>query len=465
MQGPCGFGKTLTAAHIIRSAVSKGKRVIFTVPRINLVDQALNDFHDEGLTEVGVIQANHPATDPSQPVQICSLQSLERREIPKADLVLIDEAHETRKIVVRWMGLPEWEKVPFIGLSATPWAAGLGKLYTDLIIAATTSELIDKGYLSPFRVWAPLKADVSGVGTLAGDYQEDQLAEVMQAPQIVGDVVSTWLQLGANEPTLAFCVNRSHAQLLQAEFERHGVRAGYVDYLSDRNAVKAVGDALASGLIKVVCNVDKLTTGIDWDVRCIINARPTKSEMRYVQAIGRGLRTAPGKQFCRILEHSDTTERLGFVTDIHHDTLSIGKRKESSASERKKPLPKCCPSCGYVRDKGPSCPACGHTVRLRADVDVIDGDLVEMASATKKKAGKAELTMAQKAVLYGELKAYARSRGFKEGWASNQYKAKVGAWPNHPSIKYGPEREPSMATLSWIRSRQIAWAKRKSHAA
>ena len=82
---------------------------------------------------------------------------------------------------------------------------------------------------------------------------------------------------------------------------------------------------------------DCLTTGVDWDVRCIILARPTKSEMLYVQIVGRGLRTADGKADCLILDHSDTTLRLGFVTDIHHERLDPGTRKAGSARREQSP--------------------------------------------------------------------------------------------------------------------------------
>jgi DNA repair protein RadD len=62
-------------------------------------------------------------------------------------------------------------------------------------------------------------------------------------------------------------------------------------------------------------------------LRCLILARPTKSEMLFVQIIGRALRTAPGKDHALILDHSDTTQRLGFVTDIHHDRLDDGSKE------------------------------------------------------------------------------------------------------------------------------------------
>jgi len=82
LQAPTGFGKTLTAAHIIRRARDKGNRVILTVPALPLVDQTVEALEAEGIHCVGVVQANHPRTDREQPVPK-----------PDAAIVLVDEAH------------------------------------------------------------------------------------------------------------------------------------------------------------------------------------------------------------------------------------------------------------------------------------------------------------------------------------------------------------------------------------
>ena len=63
LQAPTGFGKTLTAAHIIQRALDKGKRVAFTVPSINLIDQTVAAFEAEGIHCLGVMQGAHPRTD------------------------------------------------------------------------------------------------------------------------------------------------------------------------------------------------------------------------------------------------------------------------------------------------------------------------------------------------------------------------------------------------------------------
>ena len=111
LQGPTGFGKTLTAAHIIQRALDKGNRVIFTVPALSLIDQTVAAFEAEGIHCVGVMQGYHPTTDSEQPVQVCSVQTLARRQKPDAAIVIIDEAHLAFKSVHDWMADPAWARV------------------------------------------------------------------------------------------------------------------------------------------------------------------------------------------------------------------------------------------------------------------------------------------------------------------------------------------------------------------
>jgi superfamily II DNA or RNA helicase len=123
LQAPTGFGKTLTAAHIIQRALDRGKRVAFSVPALSLIDQSVAAFEAEGIECVGVMQGIHLRTDRDQPVQVCSVQTIARRKRPEVDLILVDEAHELHKEIFRWMA--DCPDVPFIGLSATPWSRGL----------------------------------------------------------------------------------------------------------------------------------------------------------------------------------------------------------------------------------------------------------------------------------------------------------------------------------------------------
>lgn len=459
IQAPTSFGKTKLAAAIVDGARAKGNRVIFAVPALSLIDQTVAEFWAEGIRDIGVIQANHELTNPARPVQVASVQTLQRRDIPLADIVVLDEAHRWFQFYADWMAKAEWEAVPFIGLSATPWTKGLGKHFDDLLIPATIAELIEEGWSSPFRVFAPTHPDLSGVRSMAGDYHEGDLGEAADQPALTADVVETWRKLGEGRPTLVFAVGRAHARHLEARFGETGAGVAYIDAFTDSDEREAIRKRFHSGEIRVVCNVGCLTTGVDWDVRCIVLARPTKSEMLYVQMIGRGLRTADGKTDCLVLDHSDTTLRLGLVTDIHHDKLDMGDRKASSGSrDRSTPLPQECPSCSFLKPpQVHECPHCGFAPQKALEVETADGDLVEFG--TKSKAGP---TPAEKRSWYAQLAGYAAMQGKSEKWVLANYRAKFREWPYRREVE---PITPSAEVGSWIRHRQIAWAKSKKRQA
>ena len=195
---------------------------------------------------------------------------------------------------------------------------------------------------------------------------------------------TTWRDRGENRPTFSFCVNRRHAQHVAERFLEVGVAAEYMDGTTSREDREAVFDRFRAGETRVICNVGVLTTGVDLDVRCISMARPTKSRILFVQTIGRGLRTAEGKDRLLILDHAGNHLRLGMVTDIGQDHLDDGTERQAAnlqTRERTKPLPKLCDECRCViaRDAR-TCSSCGADVRVRTDVESVDGELIELGS-------------------------------------------------------------------------------------
>jgi DNA repair protein RadD len=459
MMGPTGFGKTLTAAHIIQRALDKEKRIAFVVPRKSLVDQAVGDFAHEGLRAVGVVQAYHPMTDGTMPVQVCSAQTLARRKRPDADLVLVDEAHEMHRAVLKWMG--DCPEVPFIGLSATPWSRGLGRYYDDLVIAATTRELIGAGFLSDFVAYAPSEPDLSSVSTGAdGDFKEDELADVMDAPTITGDIVLEWQKRGEDRPTFVFCVGRAHAQHVCERFVEAGAAAEYLDGNTPDDERRDIFERFRAGQTKVLVNIGVLTIGVDLDVRCIVDARPTKSPIKFVQSIGRGLRTAEGKDKLIIIDHAGNHLRLGRVTDISRDRLDDGKKRDGSTKkEQSEPLPKLCPECkALLSYKARECSECNTPIIAISTVREAEGELVELGS--RQSGGKA--TPDQKEQFYAELKWIQSLKGHKSGWCWHQFQARFpGERPSKWFETLAP-REPSISTRNWLKYRAIAYAKRRA---
>lgn len=458
LQLATGAGKTVIAAAIFRNAREKNPsvRLLFVVDAISLIDQTVRAFYSEGLHSIGVIQGDHVMQDWSKPIQVASVQTLQRRSMFKADIVIVDEAHRQNAWLLDIMDSEEYRNTPFIGLSATPWSKGLGNHYDDLLIPVTMQDLIDADFLSKFRVFAAAHPDLGGVKTLAGDYHEGQLSTVMSDGALVADLVSTWQRLGEQRPSLAFCVDRAHAKKVQMRFEEAGIRCGYIDAFTPAPEREAIGKQLEAGELKVVANVACLTTGVDWPfVSCIILARPTKSEMLYVQMSGRGFRPCEGKADCIVLDHADNTLRLGFPTDIHHDQLCTAQKGERTQQERKTPLPKECPSCTFLKPpKVHECPACGFKPERRSEIEEEAGELVRITRA------KLDTSKAEKQRWYSSLQTIARHRGYSKGWISQTYKKRFGVWPQRLN-EFCPV-VPGNDVEQFVKHCMIAFAKRKN---
>ena len=392
--------------------------------------------------------ANHARYKPHSINQVCSPQTLARRPVPRADLVIIDECHVFYGIHHKMMqAMPN---TVFIGLSATPFTKGLGKHYTNLVIGATTTKLTDEGYLVPVKVFAPSKPDLSKIRTIGGDYDEKELFARVNKPKLVADIVDTWVKRSENRPTIGFAVNVLHSQALCEQFKDRGIRAAHIDsYMPKAEREQTVKD-FKDGYIKVLFNVGILDKGFDYpEASCLIMARPTKSLMLYIQQAGRVLRTHSSKEDAIILDHAGNTQSHGFITDDLPQELDDGiKRKVERTEKVQEEKGSICPSCSYVKKRNVyACPCCGFVPKKKdAGIAVETGDLLEV---TRQK-----VTIQDKQKLYSELLYVEVEKGYKRGFAAQMYRNKCGVWPKGltdiPTI-------PSETTLNYIKSRMIAF--------
>ncbi|MDE1493038.1 DEAD/DEAH box helicase, partial [Xenorhabdus bovienii] len=432
---PTGSGKTGLAAFITEGYISREMRVMFCVPYTILVNQTAAKFTEYGLPEheISYVWRDHPNYDPTRLIQIASADTIIRREFPdNIDLLIIDEAHLRRK---RMLEIIRDSDFPVIGLSGTPFAPFLGHYYEKLIKPTTMKELIQRGDLSKYEFYAPTKPDLSGVKSnqsaeYGSDYKEAEIAEIMCGSDLVGDIVSNWLAKGNNQPTICFCVTVSHANFVTVEFNRAGINADIITAETPHEERQIMIHRFEQGATKILVNVGCLLAGFDSDVRCIIYARPTKSEIRWAQALGRGLRTAPGKEACLIFDHSGSVHRLGYPDDIEYDELpskNDGMKSSSSYREQEKreKLPKECSSCHYMKPAGVYvCPKCGFKPLVGEDIDVD-------TSRTIQKLSKKEriYTQAEKQSFYSQLKYYQNQRAsqgktISNGWVFYTFKEK-----------------------------------------
>ena len=340
----------------------------------------------------GIIQAGFPAR-PLEDVQVASIQTLHRRaihaetmDLPPADLLVIDEAHHCPANTYRKI-IASYPEAILLGLTATPCRGdgrGLGGIFETIIECPQVAALIEQGFLVKTRVYAPINPDLTGVRTVAGDYVESQLADRMDRPKLIGDIVTHWHKFGERRKTVAFTVNVSHSVHLRDEFIKSGVRAEHIDGSTPKPERDASLARLASGEIELVTNCMVLTEGWDMpEVGCCILARPTKKMGLFRQMIGRVLRPADGKTDAIVLDHSGAVLRHGFVEDPVEWTLDPDRRAESPAHAAR-----CehyasrlleCSQCGAVRIAGEPCGHCGFLPqRPPRSIRFEDGDLAEV---------------------------------------------------------------------------------------
>jgi superfamily II DNA or RNA helicase len=452
LAAPCSFGKTTVASHLIQNAVAKGKRCYFIVDRVELIDQASERFTEDGIDH-GVMQGDHPMTDPTKQVQVATIQTISRRRTQDFDFGIIDECHVLHKTHIDYM--KAYDNIPFIGLSATPFAKGMGNHFNNLIVPITTGELMDKGYLCEYDCYAPTEPDLKGVRIKRGDYDEEGLAKVMDAPKLVGDLVATHQELAKGRPTVVFAVNIAHSRHICQEFRKVGVKAVHVDAYTDKDTRKMINEQFKKGDIDLLSCVAIFEKGWDAPIAsCLIQAAPTKSIMRYVQQVGRILRTYPGKDRAIILDHAGNTTRHGWVESIFPYRLDDGEKSDTPVvkREKKKQEPQRCEKCGYVKETF-ICSACGYKPEYAKNVALIDGDL-------EKKSKKEKVSTVEKERWYAMFLGHANQKGYSKGWAYFKTREKFGA--SLSKNKHIQPITPDQECLNWIKHINIKHAKGKA---
>lgn len=187
-----------------------------------------------------------------------------------------------------------------IGLSATPFAKGLGNIFSNLVNAATMAELTEQGTLVPMRVFSCTQADMKGAATSGGEWT-DRAAEEREL-DIVGDVILEWQRYGENRKTVGFGPTIAWCEETARQFRAAGIRAEVTSAETDVEEHHALLKEFSKedSSIKILLSVEKLAKGFDQpDVSCIIDCRPLRRSLSTaIQMWGRGLRSHPGKADC-----------------------------------------------------------------------------------------------------------------------------------------------------------------------
>lgn len=436
---PTGSGKSEIFADMTRKAVAKGKRVVAVVNRRILVNDLCKRVARTGL-EYGVIMGGAPSKVWAK-VHVASFDTLWRRErLPRWDLAFIDECHfSLAPTYAKAIQRLHDSGAIIIGMTATPIRGageGLGDTYKWMVRCPDTPDLIDRGYLVQPRIFAPDTPDLKGVGTVAGEYNQKQLAAACNSIKLTGNILEYWLKW-RGRPTIAFGVDIKHCQDMAAQFVQAGVRAVAVDH-TYKGDFDEVWRKLQAYETEVVFNVG--IAGYGWDaprVSCMIEARPTRSLGLWLQHCGRVMRTAPGKVDAIILDHAGNSHEHGLPDWPRDWTLDGVAARRPGCDDPAPPITTCKHAatvdgvlkmpCYATFKTGPrECPYCGlPLVKVGREIEQVDGALSEVGRQPRVETEKQKAHRLE----FQEWERIGLERGYKPGWATMQYKQKYGDWP------------------------------------
>jgi DNA repair protein RadD len=426
LQLATGGGKTLIFGEITRSAAVKGKRILITAHRRELIRQCSEKLDWAGVPH-GIIAPNLDR-DHDRPVLVGSIQTIGRRldHLGQFDLIVFDEAHHARADT--WARLIEHQPQAYLlGVTATPCRTdgrGLGieadGYFDHLVCGPTTKQLIEDGWLSPVRCFVPLRrVNTAELHIRAGEYIPEEAAAAASTRAIVGSAIEHYDRCAAHQPAIAFCATVAHAEFIAAEFRNAGYRAHCVHGNLPRDERDDLILGLGSGDVEVLTSCALIDEGLDVPaVAAVILLRPTKSVVLHRQQIGRGMRPAPGKEALIVNDHCGNCLAHGLPETEPFWTLAgIDKRKgEAPVWE----CPQChciiplavaiCPDCGFERPSEEG----GRKAPVR-----VPGTLTELSvDSWVVRLGYREFIhrFACGELTETDAYAYAAARGYRRGW-------------------------------------------------
>lgn len=354
-QMPTGTGKTRLFTSLIHDIklwlIGQGTegKVLIIAHRVELIDQISSSLQRYDIAH-GVIAGGKPR-NLSPLVQVASIQTithhsnLSTAQIMPVEFLIIDEAHHSMANSYRklWALYPDSKK---LGVTATPWRMneeGFTSLYDRIIESAPVSRFIAEGWLSPYSYYsiAPDSETNRSINHInefdsEGDYKVAAMERTIDTLSIRAQLLKSYLSLARGKKGIIYSISRRHSDHICSEYRAAGINIVRIDSLTSRSERQLYVDRFKKGLIDIIVNVDIFSEGFDCpDIEFIQLARPTRSLVKYLQQVGRGLRPAPDKRKCMILDNVGAHLAFGFPDSERNWTEFFRGHSPSSLHHKK----------------------------------------------------------------------------------------------------------------------------------
>ena len=374
---PTGSGKSLVIAELARKAVQEfSGRVIILQHRKELIEQNADKVRKLLSIPIGQYSAGLRRYATSEDVVLAGIQSVYDKAtlFDRRHLVIIDEVHlvpangegmyQTFLQEIRAIN-PD---IRVVGTTATPYRTGEGSIcrpdgmFQTLCYEAPIVRLIEEGYLARLTNQPPqTQFDTSGLHVRYGEFIASEVEKLFGGEQVAQAVRETIEKTAGRKSIMVFCTSLRHASgVVELIAKLTGEEVAMVEGSTMPLERAAILDRFKRGQVRWLVNVDVLTTGFDAPaVDAIAILRSTASPGLLAQIVGRGLRTAPGKADCLILDFGENVKRHGSI-----DAIDYGKPRKPPEIKPREPKEvdensKLCPACDTVIPKRDRLCECG----------------------------------------------------------------------------------------------------------
>jgi superfamily II DNA or RNA helicase len=352
---PTGAGKTQVLLGLLIDMLNAnpGRRALVIAHREELIMQPIDRiraFWPEWAYRTGAVMAEYDEV--TRPITIATIQTLSsQRRLERLlmhgaiDYLVTDECHHGTS--ASYLKLYERLRaanpnLKHLGVTATPMRAdgdGLAKVFQHVSQKITIKQMIQQGYLVPIKsLGIATKISLKGVKSANGDFVQAQLRDVFETDNCFDLVVKSHQQYAGERKAICFTVSVDGAHTLAGKFNEAGIKAFALDGTTPKNERRQKLAAFANNEYQVFVNCMIATEGFDCpDIQAVHMVRPTKSDSLYLQAVGRGLRTAPGKIDCLILDYAPAETRnikmAGDVLGVPQELKQEMQKQNEDAEE------------------------------------------------------------------------------------------------------------------------------------
>lgn len=322
-QMPTGTGKTRLFSSIISDIKTWGiqnnqdVKILIIAHRIELIDQISDNLYRYKVSH-GII-AGGVQRNLRYPVQVASIQTITHRNNLdvtgdlKVNFIIVDEAHHCTANSYKklWDMYPDAKK---LGVTATPWRMNYGgfeNVFDRILVSQSIQSFIDEGWLAPYDYYSisinsEIQKEIESINEfdVEGDYKISALEKRIDISHIRAQLLNSYLQIAKGKKGIIYSISRKHSDHICEEYRNAGINIVRIDSKTPKDERKLYVDRFRKNLIDIIVNVDIFSEGFDCpDIEFIQLARPTKSLVKYLQQVGRGLRPTSGKSHCLILDN------------------------------------------------------------------------------------------------------------------------------------------------------------------